>query len=281
MTGTPLPSLADWDSLGFREPMELHGGKQSRVFTVRAGDRRLVAKLTDARFADIELMRLRADVIATLSEASPTVVAPAAVRDGLVAPLHGWFVTATELVEGRVLDTAVPADAALMGTTLAGVHGVFRAAPPEALPRVDTLEAMGGHRLGGLPEQLLHGDFNSTNMLVTDEGVRVFDLDGCGYGPIEFEVGDALYMVAFDSYVSHGSADLYTRFREAFLGGYEQSGADRPEESTINEMINLRVDALDRWVGDLDSAPVGIRTSTPEWLMVLATFVQDWRSRLA
>ena len=42
-------------------------------------------------------------------------------------------------------------------------------------------------------------------------------------------------------------------------------------------MIALRIDALGRWLDDLSTAPIGIRTSSPEWLETLTTFVKSHR----
>jgi hypothetical protein len=44
--------------------------------------------------------------------------------------------------------------------------------------------------------------------------------------------------------------------------------------STIDEMIEIRIEALGRWLDDPSSAPIGIRTSSPEWLETLTSFVR-------
>jgi hypothetical protein len=38
-------------------------------------------------------------------------------------------------------------------------------------------------------------------------------------------------------------------------------------------MIEVRVDALRSWLDDPSTAPIGIRTSSPEWRDVLRSFV--------
>ena len=148
-------------------------------------------------------------------------------------------------------------------------------------------------RPGGIPEvaalqsvpsdvdeefQLLHGDFNSGNLRRTDATVRVFDFDDCGYGPRSFEIANALYMVLFDSTIGP-KPDRYSTFETAFLNGYEREDRHPIDRLAVDQFIDLRVFALEGWLNDLTTAPVGVRTATPQWHQTLRTFVNNYRPR--
>lgn len=126
-------------------------------------------------------------------------------------------------------------------------------------------------------DQLLHGDFSASNLRQTDDGVRVFDFDDCGYGPPEFDVANALYMVLFDQTV-HGTFPTYETFRRSFIDGYLNSSEPSIGLGTLDHFIDLRVQALAAWLDDLDSAPTGIRTAPSAWHATLRSFVSAYRS---
>ena len=124
------------------------------------------------------------------------------------------------------------------------------------------------------PQQLLHGDYSHTNVMFTRHAVKVFDFDDCGYGPVEFEVGNTLYMMLFDAAMS-SSMPEYERFRGWFVSEYRStSGHDVPDE-LLDKAIGLRVQALRRWVERPETAPIGIRTATPAWRASLRGFVRS------
>ena len=118
-----------------------------------------------------------------------------------------------------------------------------------------------------------HGDFSDANTLLADGAVGIFDFDDCGYGPIEFEVGNSLYMVLFDAAMT-GDHPRYERFRDWFVTSYEATLGTSITDATLDAAIRLRIDALGRWLDDLRLAPIGIRTASPEWHGTLRTFVE-------
>lgn len=87
--------------------------------------------------------------------------------------------------------------------------------------------------MGDSETQLLHGDFSDQNLISTADGLRVFDFDGCGYGPIEYDVANSLYMVLFDADVN-GGADEYEAFRPSFLVGYAAVSGRHIEHDVID-----------------------------------------------
>ena len=128
------------------------------------------------------------------------------------------------------------------------------------------------------PHQLLHGDFSPSNLRWSRRRMRVFDFDDCGYGPIEFEVGNTLYMALFDAATSR-TMERYDRFRAWFVDEYRSaSGQDVPDD-LVDAAISLRVATLGRWIDRPESAPIGIRTATPAWHDTLRAFVRSYTDR--
>ncbi len=277
----PLPPPDDdmWFSINTVVDRELHGGHQSRVFAAERNGDPVVVKLVDSRIADTAFPR-RIEMSSRLAEANETVVAPISSHAGLVTDLGGWLAVIYPLVEGRMPDIAAEADVRSMAQKLASLHRSLDDLDPVDLPEV---AALGGtewdadYRVFSRP-QLLHGDFSRKNLLFSDRGVRVFDFDDCGYGPIEFEVGNTLYMELFDAAMS--SEPLrYEHFRFWFVDEYRvASGRDLADES-IDEAIRLRITALSRWIDQPHTAPIGIRSATPAWRESLRAFVQDQTQR--
>ena len=81
-------------------------------------------------------------------------------------------------------------------------------------------------------------------------------------------------MVLFDSEVAP-RPELYETFRPAFLDGYAAETDHRVGDDDIDALIAHRIDALDWWLNNLSEAPIGIRTSSDDWLETLAAFVQS------
>ena len=98
--------------------------------------------------------------------------------------------------------------------------------------------------------------------------IRVFELDDWGYGPPAFDVANALYMVLFDAVV-HSTLESYQTFRRSFVSGYVDLSRQALADHALDRLIDLRVEALQGWLADLETAPVGIRTASHEWLETL------------
>ena len=160
-----------------------------------------------------------------------------------------------------------------------------RCCSPDQLDRVDlpAVAALAGAEqrthdgvLGR--RQLLHGDFSHANLLFADRRARVFDFDDCGYGPVEFEVGNTLYTMLFDAAMS-SEMECYERFRSWFVDEYRSASGHDVPDALVEASIRSRVEALGRWIDQPDSAPIGIRTATPAWRDSLRAFVQSRTGR--
>ena len=144
--------------------------------------------------------------------------------------------------------------------------------PATDLPVVAALQGL-ELETGG-EHQILHGDFNAGNLRQKAGAIRIFDLDDCGYGPVEFDVANALYMVLFDA-VTGKRPEIYDAFATPFKAAYcVGAGIDLSHEVIVG-LIACRINALGRWIDDLPSAPIGIRNATPEWREVLRAFVHE------
>ncbi|WP_158412245.1 phosphotransferase enzyme family protein [Ilumatobacter nonamiensis] len=264
-----LPRREEMQRLGVDVDRELHAGKQSRVFAGTVNGHTAVVKLTEARLADRAALAERMAMTESLADLTEVVAAPIRIDDSLVSAVGDWWLTATPFVAGRQADIAVTADAWLLGRTLGELHAELGRLGEWHLPPVEALVDDRGDRSRW---QLLHGDFSDQNVIVTPNGPRVFDFDDCGYGPVLYDVANSLYMVLFDAEVN-ADGSRYSAFRSPFLDGYADATRHAVDRVVIDSLIGSRIDALGRWLDDLERAPIGIRTSSPEWLNVLRAFV--------
>lgn len=262
---------------------ELAGGHQSRVFETTADPdgRRMIVKVVDASLVDRGVHAARVETVAALARTGPHVCRPLPVNGQLVAEIdlggdRRGLVTGTEHAGGRPVLAGRRDDARRMGETLATLHRSLRNLGPRDLPLVAPLRVVPDDLSG--PHQLLHGDFSAGNVRERDGLLRVFDFDDCGYGPASFDVANALYMVLFDDMTGDASAP-YRPFEESFLSGYAAVAGDAPDDDELAHLIDLRVAALDAWLDDLVTAPIGIRTASPEWHGTLRSFVDEHRAR--
>ena len=186
-----------------------------------------------------------------------------------------WRAVAYPFVEGSTPDIAVEDDVARMAAVLASLHQALGTIEPCELPLVAALvdSERPARGLFG-KDQLLHGDFSSANVLFAADGVKVFDYDDCGYGPIEFEIGNCLYMVLFDATMA-GDLPRSVRFRRWFVDAYERGAGLSLDPAALDAAIGLRKAALGRWVDDPEHAPIGIRTASPQWRARLRDFVDS------
>ena len=252
---------------------ELHGGHQSSVFRVtRVSGEVIVAKLTDASMVDRAEFAARVAAVAALADIDGRVCRPLPIGDGLVNEVDDGgqlrLLVCHEHAAGVPLDAS---DADLMGRTLRGLHESMAELPAVGLPSVAALRgATDGEG------QLLHGDFNAGNIRRLGEAVRIFDFDDCGYGPVAFDVANALYMVLFDAVVQ-GAPRVYLDFRQAFVGAFRHGARTEVSDAVLDGFIDRRVEAVRAWLDDLDRAPIGIRTASPQWHATLRSFTDTYR----
>lgn len=267
-----------WASLGLSPLHELHAGHQSRVFRAvgRGGD--IVVKVVDVAEAGRSFLH-RVELVARLAEIHPAAVGPIAVGSDLVTETEGRLVVCYPFVEGSAPQADNPAVAAEMGTALAQLHAALAEFPtaerrPEtprpSLPPVPALRRGAPERMLG--DQLIHGDFGPSNLISTEDGLRIIDFDDCGRGTIEFELGNTLYMTWFDAW-NADDHDRYERFRKPFREAYRRAATIPVHDPLVAVAATTRLDALDRWLADPADAPIGIRTASRAWRAKLRAFV--------
>jgi len=270
------PGLADppasvWTKLGVIPEAELRGGFQSKVFLAKGTAGRLIVKLVEAGQADV-VFRDRVEVARQVAQINPSVVGPLAVGSDLVFSIDQWSAVFYPYVEGSKPDTGNRRDVETMATTLATLHGSLRTLTAVTLPPVSALQETTHAGLG--QGQLIHGDYAAANLISTPTGLKIIDFDECGHGSVEFEIGNTLYMVLFDAWHA-GTPDRYERFRSWFVDAYQSAASTHVEDSLLDEAIRIRAKALERWLAKPAEAPIGIRTSPPEWRRKLHRFVVE------
>ena len=266
----PPPTESEWARQGWTVVGELHGGHQSRVYTARAASGELVVKLTDRRSVD-DAYVARLELASELASADTRIVGPLRHHGSLASELGEWFAVTYPIVEGRHPVHSDRADVTDMGVALASVHRSMRALVIADVPRVAALRGSVGELHGAGPDQLLHGDYSSANVVMTDQGMRIIDLDDAGWGPVEFEIGNTLYMALFDATL-RDEVDGYRQFRAWFVDSYVEAAAGPLQLEVVEAAIRLRKRALAGWLDDLRNAPPGIRSASPEWRRVLRRF---------
>ena len=265
--------------LGASDAHELVGGHQSRVFLMTcAGAQPVIAKVLDGGAIDRPAVETLLQMIAQLAEIDPQVCRPIPIAGELVTGIvadhqPAGLLTCYEYAGGVPVDPAEPADAARMGRALGRLHQSLRLIPDTKLPVVAALRA-DEPGVGGA-YQLLHGDFGGSNLRRVGGRIRIFDLDDCGYGPIEFEIANSLYMVLFDAVTGECPA-TYRRFAGPFVAAYGGAAGADPDSKAVSHFIGRRISALGRWIDDPSSAPAGIRNASPQWREILRAFVRDW-----
>lgn len=183
-----------------------------------------------------------------------------------------WCAVEYPLVRGRRPDHTDRDDVTALAATLVSLHRSMRnLARTTSVPVVAALRSVTTATNGFGPDHLLHGDYSSSNLMQTEHGARVLDFDDAGYGPVEFEIGNTLYMALFDATL-HRRLDEYRRFRHWFVEAYDNAADARVRLDIVDAAVTLRKTTLSNWTEDLPNAPIGIRSASPEWLRELRWF---------
>lgn len=264
------PTESEWAGQGWTVVGELHGGHQSRVYRTRRATGDFVAKLTDRNFVD-DAYFARLELVSEIASVDTNVVGPVRIHGSLTRALGDWFVVAYPVVHGRSPVHTDRADVVDMAVALASLHRSMRTLDIPRVPRVAALRSTGFGLDGSGPDQLLHGDYSGSNVLVTADGMRIIDFADAGWGPVEFEIGNTLYMALFDATLRN-DLDGYRQFREWFIESYGDAATVRPQLDVVDAAITLRKQALAEWLDDLSNAPPGIRSASPQWRRLLRDF---------
>lgn len=266
------------DVLDVEAVEELEGGHQARVFRVVRHGVAMVAKAHDSLAVERRDLEARLDVMTSLAVLGQPVCRPLPIGDDIVLEIEsergGGYLVCFEFAAGREPNPAAAHDSAVMGAALSQLHAAMAQLPVMPLPPVAALATTSIEAEPALGSaQLLHGDFSASNLRDKGGELKIFDFDDCGYGPPEFDVANALYMVLFDSVVQ-GTPETYETFRPAFVAGYGAHLSRVVRDETLDSLIAFRVRALGRWLDDLETAPTGIRNASREWLATLQSFVE-------
>lgn len=270
----PLPEDQAWAALDITVGQELHGGHQSRVFAAEHREQAVAIKLIDRRFVD-SAFEQRLGLVDALAATNHDVVGPLPFSSGLMtAEYGGWLITMYPFISGRKPSIEAEADVRAMAAALVRLHRSLAEFDPATLPIVRPLRDVGlPPELTGA-SQLLHGDFSDANTILNGDQAHVIDFDGCGHGPVEYEIGDTLYMALFDATISD-DAIRYERFHEWFVDEYRQTSGRTVPDIALDAAIRLRVQALERWLDHPETAPVGVRSASPEWHEALRSFIRS------
>lgn len=270
----PLPDDQAWAALDVVVGQELHGGHQSRVFAAEHHGRAVAIKLIDRRFVD-STFEQRVELVHALAATNHDVVGPLPFSSGLMTAEHdGWFMTMYPFIGGRKPSIEAEIDVRAMAATLVRLHRSLAEFDPAKLPIVVPLRDVDlPSELSG-PVQLLHGDFSDANTILNGDNAHVIDFDGCGHGPIEYEIGDTLYMALFDATIAD-DVTRYQRFRGWFVDEYRLASDLTVPDIALDAAILLRVRALERWLDQPETAPVGVRSASPEWHEMLRSFIRS------
>ena len=216
--------------LGLSDLHELGGGHQSSVYLANSNGEPVVLKLVEALGVDRDALQTRLTMLSALSRRTEAVCAPVAIHDDVVHVLERdngahCYAVCYQFAVGEQPDVTHPGDAAMMGRELADLHRHLAALRPFDLPVITGFRRHADETpiSGCGPQLLLHGDFSSANIRVTAGRSRIFDFDDSGYGPIEFDLAQALYVVLFDA-VTRKEPSQYEFFKANFLAGYGERG---------------------------------------------------------
>ena len=165
-------------------------------------------------------------------------------------------------IEGVSANTASPEQAFALGKLLATLHTVLsELKQPYEFPALS----------GAVGEQLIHGDFNCSNVLVDSNSFAIIDFEDACYSTYEFELANSIYLALFDARSSVKQFDD-SAFIQRFLEGYTRSRTVNLDK--IRSYVDLRVWKLAAWLQEPASAPIAIASSSDSWKRELSEFVR-------
>ncbi len=125
---------------------------------------------------------------------------------------------------------------------------------------------------------IIHGDYNTSNVLISGRQIRIFDFDDISYHWYDYDIANTLYMVLFDF---RNSEDLtpFVRFKENFIKEMN-CGQDlvQYDACRIDNFLHYRVILLEYWMNHPSNGPLFIRNMTKKWAEELASFITWFRS---
>lgn len=244
---------------------------QNEVFKATVQGESCILRLTDRdhrsrEFLDEELRLLR-DLEAVTSIAVKPLTFPSG-RFIEEAEYRGRFynVVIFTFIEGSSFDISSYANACDFGALLAELH--IALSELSCLYDLNVME----NRLE--TKQLIHGDFNPTNVLFSNCSFIIIDFENSCYASFEYELANTIYMVLFDARNDPGGL-LESGFIKGFLAGYTRDR--RIDFETVRSEVDRRVSKLEGWLNDLASAPLSISASPESWKNELEDFIHAYQ----
>ena len=253
------------------EILEHIRGCQNEVFKATVQGETCILRLTDPDHRSREALDEELRLLRDLEAVTSIVIKPLTFPSGRLIEetrYEGRFYCAVlfPYIEGASFDISSFAKAFDYGELLAEFHTVLS----ELSCRYD-LYVM-ENRLK--KDQLIHGDFNPTNVLSSDASHTVIDFENACYSSYEYELANSIYMVLFDT--RHNPAGLLdSGIIDGFLTGYTQDR--RVNFAVVRSEVDRRVSMLKGWLNDPASAPLSISASPEGWKRELENFVQAYR----
>jgi Ser/Thr protein kinase RdoA (MazF antagonist) len=243
---------------------------QNVVLKVSMGGESLVLRLTSPKHRSTEALQVELDLLDDLQSVTRCAIPPRRFRSGrLIEPIRykerDYNAALFPFIEGPHVAVSSLDAASRFGELLAELHLAFEAlGPRKHLPT--TPDVLNPHRI-------IHGDFNTGNVIQAESSFVVIDFEAVRYSTYEFELANAIYMRLFE--FRHAiDALIGMDFVRGFLAGYTRQISVAGDQ--IRTGIDTRVSMLETWLLEPATAPLVIATSSREWKGELANFVRAY-----
>ena len=243
---------------------------QNHVFKVTLDGDTCILRLTDPAHRSVKRLQAEIDLLIDLQLATTLTIAPIRFPSGKFIDTvrhKGMHYNATifPFVNGSPSNVKSASEAFYFGSLLAQLHTV--------LAGLDNQYDLPVRQNTSAARHLIHGDFNSTNVLTTDSSSVIIDFEDACYSTYEYELANSIYMTMFD-YRHNPSQFRDSGFISGFLSGYtSHSEIDR---LGILSCMDERVSMLQQWLTEPDSAPLSIASSSESWKQELTNFVLSY-----
>lgn len=244
---------------------------QNHVFKATLDGETCILRLTDPTHRSVERLQAELDLLTDLHAVTPVTIAPMRFLSGKLIETvvyQGMRYNATlfPFVSGSSTPVQSFVEAYNFGALLVQLHTVLAGLDKQyALPaRQHTSDSA---------RQLIHGDFNPSNVLSTSCSCVVIDFEDACYSTYEYELANSIYMKMFD-YRHHPMQFRDSEFIHGFLSGY--TSVKEIDRQGVRAGVDERVSMLQGWLNKPDSAPLSIASSPESWKQELGDFVLSY-----
>jgi Ser/Thr protein kinase RdoA (MazF antagonist) len=244
---------------------------QNHVFKATLDGDTCILRLTDLAHRSVKRLQAEIDLLTDLHLVTTLTIAPMQFLSGKfieTVTYQGMHYNAAifPFVNGSPSNMKSFAEACYSGALLAQLHTVLA-----GLDKQYDLPAR--QHTSDSARQLIHGDFNPTNVLSTNSSSVVIDFEDACYSTYEYELANSIYMTMFD-YRHHPIQFRDSEFINGFLSGY--TSHKEIDRQGVRAGMDERVAMLQRWLSEPDSAPLSIASSPESWKQELANFVLSY-----